>query len=326
MTPRKARRRGPRRWAAVLLIALSTAARVATAEAPLSDDAAAKLFDEGLAAFDAHEPKRAAEIWEKLQREGDPSKAWRVLYNLGLAYLAAGDRPRAVERFDEFARRVGEQPGSLPIEFEARRQDAVDRAAALRPHLAVLRIAASPSGERIVVRIAGGAPRDAGFSTYLEPGTYEVVMGEGKRAITERLSLHEGELLTHVARQRPADPPPPPPPFEPPIPTGVLVGGGVLSALSVAVPVAMLFRARALRDEATAVPSFDPSYPDRLGAYDDARTAYLACFSIPATLAVATLSMLVVDVVAASRGAARRAPKVSLSLGAGAAALEVALP
>ncbi len=307
-------------------MALSLAATFARAGAPLSDDVAAKLFDEGLAAFDAGEPKRAAEVWEKLQREGDPEKAWRVLYNLGLAYQAAGDRPRAVERFDEFARRVGEQPGSLPIEFEARRQDAVDRAASLRPHLGVLRIAASPSGERIVVRIGSAPARDAGFSVYVEPGTYEVVMGEGRRAIEERLVVHEGELLTHVARQRPADPSPPPPPFEPPIPTGVLVGGGVLAAVSVALPVAMLFRARGLREEASAIPSFDPTYPERVDAFDDARTAYLACWSVPATLAAATLSMLVVDVVAASRGPSRRAPKVSLALGPGQGALEVAIP
>ena len=128
----------------------------------LSEERAGILFSEGLAAFDAGKTKDAVAIWEQVLAQAAPARAWRVHYNLGLAYEALGERPKAIESYELFSRRVGEQPGSLPIDFEQRRQDAVDRATRLRPFVALLRVVAPDSGEPVPVRLGAGEARPAG--------------------------------------------------------------------------------------------------------------------------------------------------------------------
>lgn len=310
------------RSAASILSAVIALA-VGAARAEPTPEGSARLFEEGLAAYDAGQHARAVELWERLLAEGEPDKAWRVLYNLGLAYEAAGDRPRAIERFEAFSRRVGEQPGSLPIEFEGRRQDAVERAGRLRPNLSLLRIAPAKTGELVKVSIDGGPERDAGFATYLEPGSHTLRMGEGPRAIQVELKLTAGEMFTKLAEQLP---PPPPPPYQAPIHPGVLIGGASLTAASVAVPVALYFRARSLRDDAAALPLFDPRYAAARDSYDQASTTYLATWSIPATLGAATLVMLVIDLVDASATDDEKAAPPAVALRPRAAGLEVSFP
>ena len=302
----------------VVALALGGSAR---AEAP-SDDSA-RLFEEGLAAFDAGQHARAVELWERLFAEGAPDKAWRVLYNLGLAYEASGDRARAIERYEAFSRRVGEQPGSLPIDFEGRRQDAVERANRLRPNLSLLRVAPPTSGERIAVSIDGGPTRDAGFSTYLEPGAHTLRMGEGSRAVIASVTLAKGEMFTKVAEQLP---PPPPPPYVAPVHPGVLIGGAILSAGSVAVPIGLYFRAQSLRDDALLFRPYDEGYRPAVEAYDEAATLYQATWAIPATLGAATLAMLVIDLVDASSGDAPDKTRSSIEVRPTLAGLEVRLP
>jgi tetratricopeptide (TPR) repeat protein len=301
-------------------VAAATAV-VRAASAQLSEAAASALFQEGLALFDAGNPKGAAEKWERLLAEGDPARAWRVLYNLGLAYEAAGDRPRSIERLEAFVRRVGLEPGTLPAELEDRRQDAVDRANKLRPTLGVLRVAKSETGESIVVRIDGGAPRPAGFETYVEPGKHVVVMGEVGRQVTVEVGVAAGERKDLVASQRPPpEPPPPPPPpkKEPLVHPAIVIGGGVLTALSVALPVSLYFRAKGLRDDAEAIGRVDPDYPEAVEVYEAWRTGYFASWAAPAALGAVTLSLLVATVVDGSTAA-------SVSVSASGASLRVRL-
>lgn len=287
----------------------------------LSEPEAAQLFERGLAAFDRGEATEAAKLWEQLLVDGDPARSWRVLYNLGLAYEAAGDRPRAIERYEAFYRRVGELPGSLPIEFEARRQDAVERANKLRPALGLLRIAPAKDGERVVVRVGAEPARDAGFAVYLEPGRFKVVMGEASRSVEIEVDLQPGELETVVAHQRPPPPRPPPPPYEAPIHVGVLIAGASLSVITVGIPVGLYFRASGLRDEAAAMATFDPRYPAAVEAYDEATVMYQGMWAIPAVFAATTLALLVVDVVASSSQ-----PRVKASASLTGLGLEVRLP
>lgn len=307
-----------------LLLALLLAAAPARAE--LSESEADDLFQRGLTAFDQGGHTQAVELWEKLVLEGDPARVWRVLYNLGLAYEALGDRPRALMRFEAFSRSVGEQPGSLPIEFEGRRQDAVERSARIRPNVSMLRIAASTTGERVRVRINGEAPRDAPFATYLEPGAVALEMGDGVRKVTREITLEKGQLFTLTATQLPPPPPPPPkppPPYRPPVPVSLLILGGSLSAATLALPAGLFVRAQGLRDDAEALSLSAPQYPARRDAYEQARTVYLGSWAVPATLAAATLALLVVDVVDASRDARVRAAR--LGFGSQTVELEVSL-
>ncbi|NUO54293.1 MAG: tetratricopeptide repeat protein [Polyangiaceae bacterium] len=286
---------------AASLAALLLVAHPAFAE--LTDDEAAKLFDDGLAKFDGGDPRAAAEIWERVLAEGAPSRSWRILYNLGLAYQAAGDRPRSLDRFEEFVRKVGEQPGQQPPEIEARRQDAVERANAIRPQLGRLRILRGASGERIAVRIATDKPRDAPFDQYVEPGGYDLEMGEGARAVRTRVELRAGQTVELVARLLPAPEPPPqipllpPPPRDPLVHPAVLIGGAALTAVSVALPVGLFFQAKSLRADAEAIPRVLPEYEDAVEKYEDFRTGYMVSWALPSVLGAATLSLLVATVV-----------------------------
>lgn len=305
-------RHAPRIAAGLMSLTILATARpnladpAAPPSAPREDGGEAALFERGLQAFDRGDGLEAARIWEQLFTEGDPEKAWRVLYNLGLAYELAGRRPEAIERFEAFSRKVGEQPGSLPIDYEGRRQDAVERANKLRPALSLLRITPAASGERVMIRVGDREPRSAGFATYLEPGHYTLRMGEGRREISIPLELGAGQMQTLAARQGPPPPSPPPPPYEPPVPIAVLVSGGALSAASVALPIAMWFRADALREDAEALPTFRPDYAGARDDYEAARVQYLATWAVPAALGAATLAMVVADLVDASQARNKR--------------------
>lgn len=249
-----------------------------------------------------------------------------MLYNLGLAYEAAGDRPRAVERFESFVRRVGEQPGEQPPEIEARRQDAVDRANAIRPKLGTLRVRRAVTGERVAIRVGDAPPRDAPLEQYLEPGVYRVQMGEGARAVTRRVELSAGETQDLAARLLPPPRPrpaplPPPPARDPLVHPGVLIGGAILTVSSVSLPVGLFFRAKALRADAEEIPRVLPGYGPAAEAYEDARTAYLASWAVPSVLGAVTLGLLVAEVVDAQNDA----PKVTLRAGPRSATLTVEL-
>jgi hypothetical protein len=297
-----------------------------SAFAELTDDEAAKLFEEGLGKFDGGDPSGAAEIWERVLAEGAPSRSWRILYNLGLAYQAAGDRPRSLERFESFVRKVGEQPGQQPPEIEARRQDAVERANAMRPELGRLRILRGSTGERIAVRIATDKPRDAPFDQYVEPGSYDLEMGEGARAVRTRVDLRAGQTVELVARLLPAPelpppiPPRPPPPREPLVHPGILIGGAALTAASVALPVGLFFHAKSLRADAEAIPRVLPEYEDALETYEDFRTGYMVSWALPSVLGAATLSLLVATVIDS-----QEEPKATVSFGPGGAKFAIDL-
>lgn len=310
------------------LLPLAAPCRAAPPEAPPAnrEQSDAALFEHGLAAFDKGDGVEAARVWEQLLAEGEPGKAWRVLYNLGLAYELAGRRPDAIERFEAFSRKVGEQPGSLPIEYEGRRQDAVERANKLRPTLSLLRVTPAQSGERVRVRVGDRDARDAGFAMYLEPGRYTLRMGEGRREVSVPVELVAGQMETLAAHQGPPPPLPPPPPYKPPIPIAVLVSGGGITSASVALPIAMWLRADGLREEAEALATFHPDYEAARGSYEAARVQYLATWAVPAALGAATLAMVVADLVDASQTRGKRPRTAALQLSLGGLLLSGSLP
>lgn len=188
-------------WCAGFAIALNVLLAAPAGAQELSEADAARVFEEGLAAFDRGEPAAAVETWRVLLDRAPAERAWRIHYNLGLAYEAMDQRARAIESFEAFSRRVGEEPGSLPIAFEERRQDAVDRAQKLRPFVGLLRVNRPDSDEAIMVTMAGGERSAAGFSRYVEPGEITLTMGEGPRALERRVEVGAGVMITIVAER-----------------------------------------------------------------------------------------------------------------------------
>ena len=292
----------------------------------LSEERAGILFSEGLAAFDAGKTKDAVAIWEQVLAQAAPARAWRVHYNLGLAYEALGERPKAIESYELFSRRVGEQPGSLPIDFEQRRQDAVDRATRLRPFVALLRVVAPESGEPVPVRLGAGESRPAGFSQYLEAGTVTISMGEGARKVDEVVTVTAGEMRTVVAHQLPPPPPPPQPPYEPPIPNVVIVLMASAAAASLALPIALYVKAAEARDVAEGVPTFLADYALRQEDFKDARAAYQASYALPAGLAAVATAFLIINVVDSAGASETEVPRVGLSIGPAHGAFTMRLP
>ncbi|MEZ4295226.1 MAG: hypothetical protein R3B70_09645 [Polyangiaceae bacterium] len=252
-------------------------------------------FSEGLASFTAGRYGEAIARWEGIVRALGEERAFKVLYNLGLAYEASGDASRAIERFDAFLRHLAAQPSELTRDME-RRQDAAERARAMKASRGALAVPA-PQGRACDVRIDHEAPRPAGFTAYVAPGEHEVEVFSGSPdARIERVRVEKG-------REVQVDTAPPPQATEPRVvvvrapegppemPTAVLIGGGALTIATLVLPLALGLHAADLRSSAEALGRGHTRYAGAVRDFEDARTSYLVSYALPAAIGVTTLAI-----------------------------------
>jgi len=315
LTPRRSR------WAFGPLIALLLGllpALPARAQAPPSSAETDATFSRGLSLFDAKDYAGAAAVWEGLLASVGEAKGWKVFYNLGLAYEAALDATRAIERYDAFLRAVEREPMPLPAALEDRKQDAADRSRALKATHGAVRVHSPASGERVMVRVDDTPPRAAPFTAYARPGPLLVEVGVGgPRPRRVDVNLAAGITSDVDATESPIAPPPPPsthgtaPPPPPPssFPTVWVVTGAGLTAASIALPIALNARAASKREDAEKLGVGHTDYAAARDEFDSARTLYYASYAVPALLGAVTVAIAIV-------GAVKQGPTTAVSVGA----------
>jgi hypothetical protein len=299
----------------VLLVAVSVATVCEYEEAsaaPPTDDELGRVFGEGLARFDADDPRGAIELWAPLV-EREPERAWRALYNLGLAHEAIGDAARAVDAYDRFVRRVGQLPGAVPPQIEERRQDAVDRATALKASLGVLRVVVDAPIPGAVISLDGAPHQALPLEAYLAPGPHEVIAISGEQRHRYDATIERGASAELVVRAADLAPPPRPPEIRPPVvapqpieaptfPTGWVLAGAGLTAVSFAIPIALGVDAWNQAQSAAALGRGHTGYADAVDDYESARTRYYAIYAVPAVLGAATLAVAIGGAVSVALG------------------------
>lgn len=291
-----------------LALALHLGERSARADPP--EDAGA-TFSRGLACFEAKDYACAIDVWEGLVARLGEDKAYKALYNLGLAYEGKGDKTRALERFDGFLRHIAEQTGALGKDLEERRQDAAERVRAIKRSHGVLKIFVKPGAPRVLVEVGdprASPAREAGFSLVLPPGPHVIVAREADRAARFEVELRAGEQrdLDVTPAPRPVTPIVPvlliaPTPIvresPPSFPKAPVIVLGALTVASFALPIGLGLRAAALRSDATALGPGHTAYRDAFDRYASARSVYTWSYLLPSGLAATTIAFAIAGVV-----------------------------
>ncbi len=287
-------------------------------------------FTKGLESFEKGRFSEAIATWENLLGSLGEARGLKVLYNLGLAYEAAGDLTRAVERFQLFVGKLAEQTFQLTPELEERRQDAAERTAAIRRRAGAVRTAAH-AGQTCLVRFDRDAPREAGFVAYLLPGNHQVQICLGTDdERTEGIQVVAGGVrevdTTRKGKTSAVDSSAPIPLTEPPtFPTPWVLGGGALFVVSFGLPIGLGYHAANLRENAVALTVGHTQYSAARKSYEDARTAYVGSFVVPAALGLATaVSALVFAVRVATYEPGLKSRPVALSVSPGGIWLQTA--
>jgi tetratricopeptide (TPR) repeat protein len=299
-------RRSPR--LAILLVALLVAAPCSAQDKPspsadATDNEAS--FQRGLRQYDEGDYAGAITTWEKLLAGLDEQRAWRLLFNLGLAHQAAGDATRAVERFEKYLQKVAQQPARLQPELEAKRVEVADRLRKIKAATGAVRVRPHPSRD-VMVRIDQGQPRPTDFTAYLPPGEHVIEIRPGTprvRRITVSVAL--GGSTDVDTSDPPAAPPTPPPASATPatsarttkatsssFPTGWLIAGASVTVLSTALPIGLGLVTKSKRDDATALGPGNTRYAAAIDDFHHARTAYEVSWILPAILAGATVAIV----------------------------------
>src|SRR5262245_24806229 len=94
--------------AAAFAFVLTTATTPCLAAEPTSPEHDA-IFRNGLDQYARGNTVAAIATWENLLSTLGEERAYKVLYNLGLAYQATGDVTRAIERYRAFLKQAGKR-------------------------------------------------------------------------------------------------------------------------------------------------------------------------------------------------------------------------
>ena len=251
-------------------------------------------FRKGMDAYVAGDFAGAIVTWQGIYAELGKERGYRLAFNLARAYDAYGDVSRASELFSVYLEEVARRRArlgrgeTLPPLVEKQAVDAEERVAELVRTRGRLRV---PVGKAPVeVRIDGGTPRLAGFSSLLAPGRHVLVFGTGDAEVRREIVLVEGEELVVS--------PPTPLLTVPAIETSTVrpfsrawlfVGAGA-TALSVVVPAVQYARAISLAGDHDT--STDALERERLASeYSGAKAGAYATLAIPIVLGAATLGL-----------------------------------
>jgi hypothetical protein len=251
----------------------------------------------------------AIQIWEQLVASLGEERAWKVLYNLGLAYQSVGDPTRAIERLDAFVKYSGSAAVAAPTQrdLEERRQDAMDRLRAIRSTHGAVHVVPPPSGAIVLVRAGASEAKPAGFTVYVAPGDHAFEIYSGT-ANARRVTVHSvAGMTTELAvpnlpatsapkeEPKPLPSPPTPAPMttRESFPTVWLAAGAGLTVASGVLPLVFGLRTADKRDEAEAIPTVSPRYPGARSEFEDARSTYHLSYIVPAALAVATAVIVI---------------------------------
>jgi hypothetical protein len=206
-----------------------------------------------------------------------------------------------VERFDAFVRRSS---GLDAPDLAERRQDAMERLAAIRATHGAVRVTPPKSGAIMLVRAGGGDPKPAGFIAYFAPGEHELEIYAGtSHARSIRVHAVAGTTIDVAIPDlaAPAEPAPPSPPPSPSpaerrsFPTGWLVAGTAITLASGVLPLALGIRTGDKRDAAEAIGPASSQYASAVSEFEDARTLYQLSYVVPIMLAVATTVIVLVS-------------------------------
>jgi hypothetical protein len=292
-----------RRRAGALGVALALAAapaRFATAQDGGEGGAGPRdRFEEGLARFRANDMGGAVALWTPIVEQLGDERAYRLLFNLGVAHEALGDATGAADHYERFLARVEARAsagaGGAPADVLSFRDEARRRLAALKAKYGRVRVA-SERGVLVAVRV-GGASGPSGRTYYVAPGAHDVVLRAGAAEGEERrrVVLRAGELVEVAPRPSPGEAArvvvvsaPPPPPREPPYSPWVVAAAGGVTIASLVVP--LLARGAAV---AVAERYYDPLTPvgERAAVaadYEGARARYAWSWALPGALGAGT--------------------------------------
>lgn len=292
--------------ASLALVALMPARAAAQ---PADDDPDRRAFQAGLACFDEKRYPCAIDAWEGLVERVGPARAWKVLYNLGIAHDEQGDATRALDRWESFLEHA---PPGEAREQRAAAQARIDK---LRARFGEL-VVPAPTGAAGTVRVGAGRERAAGFRVLVAPGTHALVLTRpGRPDVKVSIDIAAGEKKSvdwpaDASSPSPSPQPAPqadkPPPSRSAAPTILAVGFGVATAASIALPIGLGVAAGDTRDDAAAATDRD-AYDRAVADYEDQKTLYGVSYALPAVLAAATIGF-VIWAVTADDGATARAP------------------
>ncbi|MCU0681728.1 MAG: hypothetical protein MUF34_05640 [Polyangiaceae bacterium] len=260
-------------------------------------------FEEGLAYFRANDLGKAIGVWSPIVEQMGDERAYRLLFNVGVAHEALGDATRAADHYERFLARVEARSArgqKVPADVLSFRDEARGRLAALQAKYGRVRVA-NDRGLLVAVRV-GGASGSSGRTYYVVPGAHEIVLragaaeGEEKR----RVEVRAGAIVDVAPSPPPSAPPrvlvlpaPAPPPRVPPYSPWVVVAAGGVTLASTLVPLV-------LRNAAVGVAEryYDPSTPvaeraDVASDYDAAKARYAWSFALPGLLAAGTGALAV---------------------------------
>lgn len=273
----------------------------ARAPAPDPMEPLRERFRAGMDHYRAGRTGDAIVVWEQIYRELGSETGYRLSFNLGRAYEAAGDLTKAAEHYETYLAQVEARRArgeALEAQVEKQEHDARERLAQLASTRGRIRVVAG--ARPTAAQVDNGEPRLAGFVAYVAPGAHTVTFGTGASRTRTTVQVAEGELA-EVAPPAPAPEPivPPPPrepvagpprtPSEPFSATWIWVAGGVTLASAV---LPLVGYTRALGTKSDFEASSDEGERRRLGSdYEGQRSFAYGTLAVTAGLGAVTAGL-----------------------------------
>ena len=245
-------------------------------------------FREGMEKYRARAFGDAIVIWESIYRELGPETGYRLAFDLGRAYDEVGELIKAAEHYQTYLDRVSaRRAAGESLETNVQTQETIARERLERIIRIYGAVHVAPASRAVIVHVDNAAPRVAGFTVYVEPGTHTVTFGTGPTAESRKVVVRRGELVEVKA---PAETPVMEQRFQtrvqhPFAPLVIAVGAGV-AVVSLVLPAVLRANALSIKDEYDG--TTNRADKERLHSdYDSARSNAYAAIAVPAVLGAA---------------------------------------